>query len=110
MNTSSAPLTLWCRLKCDEAPEEAIVSREAFLKVECNIVQGTNYMESGIKEACLLLSISVSFADIRLTDSRPKDREGQFLIGSISHLLAKIQNIEASLYISCSYGPLQLAA
>jgi len=50
-------LISWYRLKCDEAPEEEpIVSREPFLKVECNIVQGTNYVESGIKEVCILLS------------------------------------------------------
>lgn len=64
MYSSILLLTLWRRLKCDEAPEEEpIVSREPFLKVECNIVQGTNYMETGIREACLLLSTSVSSND-----------------------------------------------
>jgi len=38
-------------LTCDEAPEEEpIVAHEPFLKIECNIIQGTNYMESSIKE------------------------------------------------------------
>lgn len=67
MNPSNARLTSWCRLKCDEASEEeSIVSREPFVKIECNIVQGTNYVETGIREACLPLSPSVSSADPRL--------------------------------------------
>jgi hypothetical protein len=54
MNLSNGLLTYLCRLKCDEAPdEELIISREPFLKLECNIVQGTNYVETGIREACL---------------------------------------------------------
>ena len=82
MNSSGARLTQWCRLKCDEAPEEeSIVSREAFLKIECNIVQGTNYVQSGIKEACPLLSTSVSSIDLRLQNLDQKIEKDSPLLG-----------------------------
>ena len=75
-------LTWRFRLKCDEAlEEEPIVSREAFLKVECNIVQGTNYMESGIKEACHLLSIFVPFADLRSQNLDQKIEKDSISLG-----------------------------
>jgi len=82
MHSSILHLTLWRRLKCDEAPEEEpIVSREPFLKVECNIVQGTNYMESSIKEACLLLSTSVSSNDPYLQNLDQKIEKDSVSLG-----------------------------
>jgi ubiquitin carboxyl-terminal hydrolase 14 len=82
MSPSCALLTSSCRLKCDEAPEEEpIVSREPFLKLECNIIQGTNYMESGVKEVFLLSSISVSSADTHLQNLDQKIEKDSTSLG-----------------------------
>lgn len=56
---SDKTLTIFHRLRCDEAPDEVpVISKEKVLKIECNININTNFMLTGIMNVRVNVTLS----------------------------------------------------